>query len=123
MIALFVQSWSVFAPEPWRQAQLRHTAHCVRSLLPRWLRGQPGPAGPGCRAPQPADPAFPLTNVELTLVQGDRTWALGTADADDRDGDRDQLYKISWTTTVPSDVPAGPAELRAATASLNVELT
>lgn len=78
-----------------------------------------GPAGPGCRAQQPADPQFPLNNVELTLVQGDRTWALGTADA----ADRDQLYKISWTTTVPSDVPAGPAELRAATASLNVELT
>lgn len=77
-----------------------------------------GPAGPGCRAPQPADPQFPLTDVELTLVQGDRTWALGTADADDRD----QLL-ISWTTTVPSDVPAGPAELRAATASLDVELT
>lgn len=78
-----------------------------------------GPAGPGCRAPQPADPQFPLTDVELTLVQGDRTWALGTADA----ADRDQLYKISWTTTVPSDVLAGPAELRAATASLDVELT
>lgn len=73
----------------------------------------------GCRAVPPSDPQSPLTGVELTLAQGDRTWVLGTADATDRE----QQYAISWNVSIPDDVAAGPAELRAGGASLAVQIT
>lgn len=73
----------------------------------------------GCGATPLSDPQSPLTGVELTLAQGDRTWVLGTADATDRE----QQYAISWNVSIPEDVAAGPAELRAGGASLAVQIT
>ena len=73
----------------------------------------------GCRAAPPSDPQSPLTGVQLILVQGDRTWILGTADA----ADREAQYAISWNVSIPDDVAAGPAELRASDASLAVQIT
>lgn len=74
--------------------------------------------GPGCQAPQPSDPESPLTEVRLTLTQGDRSWELGTADP----ADREQQYAIIWDVTIPNDVAVGAAELTAASASLAVEI-
>jgi hypothetical protein len=76
------------------------------------------PPGPGCRPAPPADPQSPMSDVELTLVQGDRTWILGAADA----ADRDRLYAITWTVSVPADTRTGAALLRAASASLPVQI-
>lgn len=73
----------------------------------------------GCGATPLSDPQSPLTGVELTLARGDRTWVLGTADATDRE----QQYAISWNVSIPEDVAAGPAELRAGGASLAVQVT
>lgn len=75
-------------------------------------------SGPGCGAAQPADPQTPLTDVRLTLVQGERSWELGRADA----ADRDQQYAISWVVSIPTDVAAGPATLDAETATLRVQI-
>lgn len=72
----------------------------------------------GCHAQPPSDPQSPLTGVDLTLVQGDRTWVLGTADA----AERDEQYAISWTASIPDGAAAGPAELRAGGAVLAVQL-
>lgn len=76
-------------------------------------------SGPGCRSSRPPDPQFPLTDVDLTLTQGDRTWELGTADA----ADRDQSYAISWTVTVPTDAEVGAAQLSAEGATLAVRIS
>ena len=76
-------------------------------------------SSPGCHAVPPSDPQSPLTGVELTLVQGDRTWVLGTADA----AGRDQQYAILWTASIPDGVAAGPAELRAGDAVLPVQIS
>lgn len=75
-----------------------------------------GTSGPGCGSAQPADPQSPLTDVRLTLTQGDRRWELGAADATDRD----QQYAISWDVVIPDDVGAGAATLTAASATLPI---
>lgn len=75
-------------------------------------------AGPGCQASQPTDPQSPLTDVQLVLTQGDRSWELGAADA----ADRDRQYAISWTVSIPTDVAVGPATLTAAAASIPVQI-
>lgn len=75
-----------------------------------------GSSGPGCGAAQPADPQTPLTDVRLTLTQGDRRWELGTADATDRA----QRYAISWDVTIPDDIAIGAATLTAVSATLPI---
>lgn len=73
---------------------------------------------PGCQASQPADPQSPLTDVRLTLKQGDRSWDLGTADA----ADREQQYAISWNVVIPNDLAVGAATLTAESAILSVQI-
>ena len=53
----------------------------------------------------------PLRDVELLLVQGTRTWPLGTADADER-------YDTRWQVVLPADAAPGPAVLRAGNAEV-----
>ncbi|HET8615870.1 MAG TPA: hypothetical protein VFL94_10120 [Actinomycetales bacterium] len=71
-----------------------------------------------CSGPRTVDPETPARQVELQLVQGDRSWVLGRADA----GDAGTDYGIRWHVAVPDDVPSGPAQLvaRGATAQLHV---
>jgi hypothetical protein len=51
----------------------------------------------------------PLTDVRLTLVQGERRWRLGEADAG-RASDN-ELGWVTWTFEIPDDARPGPARL------------
>lgn len=74
----------------------------------------------GCTGRQPpSDPEAPETGVVLTLVQGDRSWQLATADA----GGRETNYAISWQVTIPADAADGAATLRAGMATLPVRIS
>ncbi|WP_129336805.1 hypothetical protein [Cellulomonas endophytica] len=74
--------------------------------------------GPGCSGPEPpsrpdvGEPQ-PETDIPLVLEQGDRSWELGTADAD-------ADFTVSWQVRLPGEVTPGPATLRAGTAELPV---
>lgn len=72
----------------------------------------------GCSGPRPVDPETPMRHVELTLVQGDRSWTLGTADA----SGPESHFGIRWKTVVPGDVHAGPATLHAGTATTELSV-
>lgn len=78
--------------------------------------------GPGCSGPSgPSDShatevQTPMTDVELTLTQGGRTWRLGRADA----GPAGTDYAVRWQVVAPSGLVAGPATLQAATTQLPV---
>ncbi|MGQ0847052.1 MAG: hypothetical protein ACT4QF_23280 [Sporichthyaceae bacterium] len=72
----------------------------------------------GCGRGGYDDPQSPMRAVELTLTQGDRSWALGTADA----ADRDRSYAISWAVAIPADARSGPATLAAGSAQSEVVL-
>lgn len=64
----------------------------------------------GCSSCEPDDPEpTPDQDVTLLLVQGERTWVLGTADAEGAGSGR--LGHIAWTVEVPDDAKAGPARL------------
>lgn len=65
---------------------------------------------PGCRDQQVRDsPARPAEGVLLVLLQGGRSWRLGTADAE-----RDST--VRWEIRLPMDVAPGPAVLGASSA-------
>jgi hypothetical protein len=57
----------------------------------------------------------PLNDVPLTLVQGERRWRLGEADAGKASDD--QLGWVTWTFDTPGDARPGPARLVAPSAS------
>ena len=63
-------------------------------------------AVPGCSHCEYDDPApTPMHDVALRLRQGDRTWRLGTADAEPASG------RVTWKFDVPAGVRPGPARL------------
>jgi hypothetical protein len=47
----------------------------------------------------------PQEDIELRLVQGDRTWRLGTTDAD-------ETGRATWNVEIPAGARAGRAQLR-----------
>lgn len=70
------------------------------------------PAIPGCGSCEWDDPPpTPLRDVELRLVQGGRSWRLGTADGGTAEDDR--LGWVTWTFDLPRGVQAGRARLLA----------
>ena len=71
-----------------------------------------------CSGPSEPTPEKPSRGVRLVLVQGDRSWVLGTADA----GGPGSSYRMRWEVTVPADVGTGPAVLRAKTAEATVSV-
>jgi hypothetical protein len=75
-------------------------------------------ASTGCSAPDRPPPEKPSRGVRLVLVQGSRSWVLGTADA----GGARSSYRARWEVTVPNDVGTGPALLRAKTAEASVSV-
>ena len=79
-----------------------------------------GIGGGGCGAAprQGPDPGSPLTDVELTLQQGQRSWVLGTEGASAQSAG----FTIRWDVQIPSDAGLGPAELRADTASMPIRI-
>lgn len=54
-------------------------------------------------------PPQPLEDVDLRLVQRDRSWLLGTADAGAAENGRQG--RVSWSVDVPLDADPGPARL------------
>jgi hypothetical protein len=63
-------------------------------------------AVPGCSHCEYDDPApRPLQDQTLRLRQGDRTWRLGTADAEGAAG------RVTWTFAVPASTRPGRATL------------
>lgn len=61
--------------------------------------------GPGCDDCEYDDPPTrPRDDVHLELAQGDRSWPLDTADADDRG-------QVTWTFEVPRGAEPGRAKL------------
>jgi hypothetical protein len=75
-------------------------------------------ASTGCSAPADPSPEKSSRDVRLVLVQGNRSWVLGTADA----GGPGSSYRVRWDVTVPADVGTGPAVLRAKTAEASVSV-
>jgi len=72
----------------------------------------------GCSGPTKPPPEKPSRGVRLVLVQGTRSWVLGTADA----RGPGSSYRVRWDVTVPADVGTGPAVLRAKTAEAPVSV-
>ena len=75
----------------------------------------------GCSVDEPESEEAPMTSVRLTLVQGDRKWPLGTADAG-TGKDRADRGHTTWEFRLPTDVVTGEAMLVAGTARLPVML-
>jgi hypothetical protein len=64
----------------------------------------------GCSSCEADDPEpTPARDVTLRLVQGDRTWVLGTADA--QEAGSGHLGRVTWTVEIPGDAAPGPARL------------
>lgn len=72
----------------------------------------------GCGPSRPLETETPRTGVDLVLTQGERTWVLGSADAD---GAPD--YGVTWTVRIPSDAQNGPAILSADIPEVPIVLT
>ncbi len=67
-------------------------------------------AGLGCDSCQYNDPPrTPMEDVGLRLVQRDRTWNLGVADAGTAENNR--LGWVRWTFRLPTGAMPGPAKL------------
>jgi hypothetical protein len=70
-------------------------------------------SGLGCDSEKSCEyadpPPTPMKDVELRLVQRDRTWILGVADAATARNDR--LGWVTWTFELPADAATGPARL------------
>jgi len=60
-------------------------------------------------------PSEPAKDVELRLVQGDRSWSLGTSDATPQGS-------IMWNVTVPPGAAPGPGVLHAFGADFGVRV-
>jgi hypothetical protein len=75
----------------------------------------------GCSAGESESEETPMTSVRLTLVQGDRKWSLGTADAGTGEERADRGH-TTWEIRLPKDVVTGRATLVAGTARLPVVL-
>lgn len=56
-------------------------------------------------------PPTPMEDVRLSLVQGNRTWRLGVADAETAESNH--LGWVTWSFDLPSDAKTGPARLLA----------
>ncbi|MEI5674245.1 MULTISPECIES: hypothetical protein [unclassified Nocardioides] len=68
------------------------------------LAAAPCPSPPDCEScAYDGPPERPLRDVRLELVQGDRTWLLGTADAGTAADDR--LGQVTWTFCRPTCGP------------------
>ena len=66
--------------------------------------------GLGCDSCEYDDPPpTPMEGVELRLVQRDRTWELGVADAEA--AENNQLGWVTWTFDLPSGAKPGRATL------------
>ena len=64
----------------------------------------------GCDSCKPDNPEEgPSQDVPLRLVQGDRAWNLGVADA--RSAGDNQFGWVTWTFRVPRGVEPGSARL------------
>jgi hypothetical protein len=74
----------------------------------------------GCGGSGPREEETPMREVTLRLVQGDRGWVLGTADAGTAEEGR--LGEVSWRFRVPRAAADGPAVLRAETAELRISV-
>ncbi len=74
----------------------------------------------GCSGPEESE-EVPMTDVRLTLVQGDKKWELGSADAGTGKDTADRGH-TTWSFRVPVDARPGPAVLVAGTARLKVEI-
>ena len=71
----------------------------------------------GCTVDEP-EAEVPMTDVTLSIRQGDRSWRLGTEDAGRaEDG---ELGHITWKVRLPEQVEAGRATLVAAEQELPV---
>jgi hypothetical protein len=69
----------------------------------------------GCSHCDYGEEETPLNDVPLTLVQGERRWQLGEADAGKASDNR--LGWVTWTFDTPDDARPGPARLIAPSAS------
>ena len=58
----------------------------------------------GCDDTGQSEPEIAMRDIGLDLVQGDRAWPLGFADADARG-------RVTWTVQMPDDVRPGTARL------------
>jgi hypothetical protein len=66
--------------------------------------------GLGCGSCEYVDPPpTPMQDVGLRLVQRDRTWDLGVADA--KTAESNQLGWVTWTFDLPAGAQPGPAKL------------
>lgn len=65
--------------------------------------------GGGCDNDEPREGEAPLSDVELTIRQGGHEWILGTADAGTAESD--ELGRVTWTFTLPTEVGGGTARL------------
>ena len=74
----------------------------------------------GCSAPEESE-EVPMTEIRLTLVQGDKRWELGVTDAGTGEESADRGH-TRWSARVPADARSGPAVLVAGTARLKVEI-
>ncbi len=79
-----------------------------------------GSATFGCSA-EAREPERAQERVSLELVQGDRRWELGPADADAGTGSGG-LGEVVWTVRLPAEVRRGPATLEAGDARLPVRI-
>lgn len=83
-----------------------------------WFRSGCDDTGQGSGCGAPASEEAPLSNVGLVLEQGAQVVTLAKADA----RSKDDRYGITWPVQLPSGFVEGPAVLRAAGATLDVEL-
>ena len=81
-----------------------------RSFVNGCLDSMSCSTGLGCDSCQYDDPPpTPMEDVGLRLVQRDRTWDLGVADAEK--AENNHLGWVTWRFDLPAGVKPGPAEL------------
>jgi hypothetical protein len=106
-------------PEPDQLGRLRRPValHQGKELTVRgrWFFDECDDTGTtsGCVHDEPRGAVGPSRHVRLILVQGGRTWQLGSANADNQ-------FRTRWHVVLPADAAPGPAVLRAKTAERSV---